>query len=334
MTPLLEVRDLSIVLTLDGVEKSVVHSVDFDLAAGQALGLVGESGAGKSMTLRSTLRMLPSVARAEGAVRFDGRDVYSFDDGELRRYRADDVGVIFQDPRAHLNPVRRVGDFLVEPLVSLRGMGKKEAAAKVTAVLEEIGVPDGEHRFRQYPHELSGGLLQRMMIAAVVAMEPRLILADEPTTALDVTTQSDVMAILDDLRRSHEMSLLLVTHDLDLAAAVCDRLAVMYAGSIVEEGPAAELVEEPLHPYSAGLGASRPGAAAPGGLLRAIPGRPLSAFEVPAGCPFAPRCEFAEERCRETRPPLEELGSSRVACLRAEELREHGGIRAGEVSRG
>jgi oligopeptide/dipeptide ABC transporter ATP-binding protein len=329
VSALLEIRELRIAIPVAGAQRTIIHNVSLDIGPGDALGLVGESGAGKSMTIRAVLRMLPRGASVEGAIRFDQRDVGGFSADELRRYRANDVGVVFQDPRAHVNPVRRVGDFLTEPLVRLRGMDPKAALDKVKAILEEIGVSDGERRFRQYPHELSGGLLQRMMIAAVVAMEPRLILADEPTTALDVTTQADVMAILGELRGTRDLSLLLVTHDLDLAAAVCDRIVVMYAGSVVEEGPAGAIITAPSHPYSAGLGASRPILGNPGAPLPTIPGRPLSAFEVPAGCAFAPRCSFAQRHCREEKPALRPLAEGRVACVRAEEVREQS-VTAGE----
>ena len=324
--PLLEIRQLRVDLTLAGSRRTVIHDVSLEIAPGEALGVVGESGAGKSMTIRAILRMLPTDAHASGSIEFDGRDIAALGDKALRSYRANDVGVVFQDPRAHVNPVRRIGDFLTEPLVRLRHVDPKAARRTVNAILEEIGVDDGESRFRQYPHELSGGLLQRMMIAAVVAMEPRLILADEPTTALDVTTQADVMAILAELQRARRMSLLLVTHDLDLAAAVCDRIAVMYAGSVVEHGPADEIITRPSHPYSIGLGTSRPVLAKPGQTMPAIPGRPLSAFEVPGGCPFAPRCQYAEQRCHEDRPALRPLTPGWVACIRAEEVRRRSSV--------
>lgn len=321
MTALLEIDGLSVTIPVGGRPQTVIHDVSLALGAGEALAIVGESGAGKSMTVRAILRMLPAGATVDGGLRFDGQEISQFKDGELRRYRADDVGVVFQDPRAHVNPVRRVGDFMIEPLVRLRGMKPAAARARVAAILAEIGVADGERRFRQFPQELSGGLLQRMMIASVVAMEPRLILADEPTTALDTTTQSDVMAILAELRASHDLALLLVTHDLDLGAAVCDRMAVMYAGTIVEERSAADVIDDPLHPYTAALGASRPALAAPGTRLPAISGKPLSAFEAPAGCPFEPRCPFAEPDCTTHRPTPSPLAGGRVACLRAAELR-------------
>ena len=321
MTALLEIDGLSVTIPVGGRPQTVIHDVSLALGAGEALAIVGESGAGKSMTVRAILRMLPAGATVDGGLRFDGQEISQFKDGELRRYRAYDVGVVFQDPRAHVNPVRRVGDFMIEPLVRLRGMKPAAARARVVAILAEIGVTDGERRFRQFPHELSGGLLQRMMIASVVAMEPRLILADEPTTALDATTQSDVMAILAELRASHDLALLLVTHDLDLGAAVCDRLAVIYAGMIVEERSAADVIDDPLHPYTAALGASRPALAAHGTRLPAISGKPLSAFEAPAGCPFEPRCPFAEPDCTAHRPTPSPLAGGRVACLRAAELR-------------
>jgi oligopeptide/dipeptide ABC transporter ATP-binding protein len=317
---LLEIAKLRVTLTGERPRGALIHDVSLHVAAGEAVGLVGESGAGKSMTIRAILRMLPPGVRAEGAIRFLGRDLADLDERELREYRADDVGVVFQDPRAHVNPVRRVGDFLTEPLIRLRRMSAAEARRSVDAILREIGIEDGAWRFRQYPHELSGGLLQRIMIASVVAMEPKLILADEPTTALDVTTQSDVMAIIAELQRTRNMSLLLVTHDLELAAAVCDRIAVMYAGSIVEEGPADAIIHRPSHPYTLGLTASRPAVAKPGERLHVIPGRPLSALDVERGCPFAPRCRFAQESCSTEKPSLRSFAEGRVACLRAESI--------------
>jgi oligopeptide/dipeptide ABC transporter ATP-binding protein len=187
--------------------------------------------------------------------------------------------------------------------------------------LIDVGIDDGDRRLGQYPHELSGGLLQRVMIASALLTEPRLILADEPTTALDVTTQADVMAILDDLRREHGLALLFITHDLDLATAVCDRMCVMYAGQIVEMQESVALVDRPLHPYTAALSAARPEIEGNVHRLAAIRGRPLSAFEVPDGCAYAPRCDFAEERCAELRPELGEMESGCVRCLRAAELR-------------
>jgi oligopeptide/dipeptide ABC transporter ATP-binding protein len=318
---LLEIRGLRIDLQVGTVLRTVVRDVSLDVPAGGSVALVGESGSGKSMTARAILRLLPAGAGVGGQVRFDGRDVAGLTDPELRRYRADDVGIVFQDPRAHVNPVRRVGDFLTEPLVRVRGMDRQAARHTVAGILDEVGVPDPEHRFRQYPHELSGGLLQRMMIASVVAMRPRLIVADEPTTALDVTTQADVMAILAHLRRSRGLALLLITHDLDLAAAVCERAAVMYAGSILEDRPAQALLHDPRHPYSAALASSRPGQAGPGERLLAVPGRPLSASEAPPGCTFAPRCHYAQPACRQHRPDPRPLPDGAVACLRADELR-------------
>jgi oligopeptide/dipeptide ABC transporter ATP-binding protein len=237
----------------------------------------------------------------------------------LRRYR-EAVAMIFQDPRAHVNPVRRIGDFMTETL-RLKGVAGAEAAARAARALRDVGIEDGERRLGQYPHELSGGLLQRVMIATMLLAEPRLVLADEPTTALDVTTQAEVMAILDELRREHGLALLFITHDLELAAAVCDRTAVMYAGQIVETNTADVLDRDPLHPYTAGLAAARPDIGASAHRLAAIPGRPISAFEAPDGCAFAPRCALAEDACRAARPALEPLGGGEVRCRRAGELR-------------
>jgi oligopeptide/dipeptide ABC transporter ATP-binding protein len=317
---ILEFDHLAVDLLVAGERRRVIHDVTLALEEGEAVGLVGESGAGKSMASRAVIRLLPPGAEIEGDIRFEGRSVLAMDRAQLRDYRSHDVAMIFQDPRAHTNPVRTIGDFLTEALIE-RGDSKAEALTLVTSLLRSVSVTEPERRLRQYPHELSGGLLQRVMIAAALAVTPKLLLADEPTTALDVTTQADVMVILDERRRERGLAMLFVTHDLELAAAVCDRLAVMYAGQLIEDVPTAEMHEHVRHPYTAGLLASRPDPTTTERRLLAIPGRPLSAYEVKAGCPFVSRCTFSEERCHRERPVLRELDGGRVACHRAEELR-------------
>ena len=317
---LLEVEGLRVRLPIDGEPRHVLHDVSLSIDAGEARGLVGESGSGKSMTARAVARLLPRGAQVEGAIRFDGEDVTAMGGGALRRYRTEGVAMIFQDPRTHINPVRRVGDFLTEALRTNLGMKADAAARKAVGLLAEVGIPDGERRLRQYPYELSGGLLQRVMIASALAVEPRLILADEPTTALDVTTQAEVVGILDELRRSRDMGLLFITHDLDLAAAICDSTSVMYAGRIVETQAARRLHEQPLHPYTAALVHARPELSGDSPRLAAIPGRPLSAFEAPDGCAFAPRCAHAQDVCRAGTPALEPCGDGQTRCVRVAEL--------------
>jgi len=319
VSALLEIEGLTTQLPVEGELRTVLHEVSLTIGEGEALGLVGESGSGKSMTARSIGRLLPDGAKTTGAIRFDGRDVLTLSGAQMRSYRQE-VAMIFQDPRAHVNPVRRIGDFMTEAL-RLRGVAKQDAADRATAALEAVGIADGRRRLDQYPHELSGGLLQRAMIATMLLTEPRLILADEPTTALDVTTQAEVMAILDALRRDRGLALLFITHDLELAAAVCDRTVVMYAGQLVETRASALLETDPLHPYTAALAAARPDIAATTHRLAAIPGRPVSAFEAPAGCAFAPRCPLATDHCRAERPAITPLDNGEVRCWRAEEMR-------------
>ena len=319
--PLLEVEHLTVRLRVEGRWRAVLRDVCLQIAPGEAVGLVGESGSGKSMTARAIDRLLPEGAEAEGAIRFGGRDVADLTGSDLRRYRAQ-VAMIFQDPRAHTNPVRRIGDFLTEALRTNHGVPPAEAARQAVDTLARVGIEDGERRLRQYPHQLSGGLLQRVMIASALLTKPRLLLADEPTTALDVTTQAEVMAILDDLRRNLHLGMLFITHDLELAAAICDRTAVMYAGQIVEVRASARLHDDPLHPYTAALAAARPDIARTAARLRAIPGRPLSAFEAPAQeCAFAPRCAYAQDACREAAPEIVELDGGLTRCIRAASLR-------------
>jgi len=311
----LEVEGLRVTLPLEGEQRPVLHDVSLAIEAGGCLGLVGESGAGKSMTARAILGLLPRGARLGGEVRFQGELVSGLHGGALGEFRRR-VGMVFQDPRAHVNPVRRVGEFLTEGLRQ-RGLSRAEAIERAVAALAEVGIEDGARRLDQYPHQLSGGLLQRAMIAAALVGDPLLLLADEPTTALDVTTQAEVMAILEELRRARGLGVLFVTHDLDLAVAVCDSLAVMYAGSIVEQGAAATLAERPSHPYTAALARARPRVDRAVARLSAIGGRPVSAFEAPAGCAFAARCPHAIEECEAAPPPLQEVGAGKVRCIRA-----------------
>ncbi|MGH3273756.1 MAG: ABC transporter ATP-binding protein [Streptosporangiaceae bacterium] len=315
----IELDQLSVALPVNGELRPVLRDVSVTLAPGEALGLVGESGSGKSMTARAIARLLPPGAQVGGSVRCGGTEVLGLEGRALLRYRQS-LAMIFQDPRVHINPVRRIGEFLTEQLRSCQGVAAGEARRRAIEMLRHVGIDDGAARMRCFPHELSGGLLQRVMIAAALLASAPVIIADEPTTALDVTTQSEVMAILDELRRDRGLSLLFITHDLDLAAAVCDRTAVMYAGQIVEIRESARLHTDPLHPYTAALGAARPDISSSAARLAAIPGRPLSAFEAGQGCGFAPRCQYAQSRCQEDNPVLEDLDGGMARCLRASEL--------------
>jgi oligopeptide/dipeptide ABC transporter ATP-binding protein len=319
--PLLDVDGLTVRLPVDGVQQAVLRDVCLTVRAGEAVGLVGESGSGKSMTARAIDRLLPPGAQVEGNVRYRGQDVSELAGAELRAFRAK-VAMIFQDPRAHVNPVRRIGDFMTEALRTNLRMPASYAEKRAVDMLGQVGIEDGQRRLRQYPHELSGGMLQRVMIAAALLTDPWLLLADEPTTALDVTTQAEVMAILDNLRRSYGLAMLFITHDLELAAAICDRTIVMYAGQVVEVRSSAQLHDDPLHPYTAALTAARPDIERTAARLRAIPGRPLSAFEAPDGeCAFAPRCPHATDACRTAVPELTALDGGQSRCIRAAELR-------------
>lgn len=320
MTALLEVRELDLFLSIDGEPRSILRGVSFDIAAGESLGLVGESGSGKSMTARAVTGMLPKGATTSGDIRFEGADLGAHDKRALAEHRRRTVALIPQDPRASINPVHTVGDFLTEPLRVLDGFGASEAEERAVASLKDVGIADGQRRLQQYPHELSGGLLQRVMICAALLSNARLIVADEPTTALDVTTQSEVMAILDELRTNRQLSLLFITHDLELAAAVCDRIAVMYAGEIVEIQRAELLEERPRHPYTHGLLLARPSIDAVTYPLPSIPGRTIGSHAAGDRCAFAPRCTFATELCTASRPTLSTLGDVTVRCVRADEI--------------
>ncbi|MEV5827968.1 ABC transporter ATP-binding protein [Spirillospora sp. NPDC052242] len=325
-TPLLDIHDLHVRVRHRGEQRTLVRDVSLSLDTAESIGLVGESGSGKSMTIKAAMRLLPPGATAEGQVEFGARDVLKLNRRDLSRYRSREVALIHQDPRAHINPTRTIAQFITEGVVHTGQMTKDEAVERACDLMADVGITDAQRRMRQFPHQLSGGLLQRVMIVAALLPSPRLIFADEPTTALDVTVQSDVMAILGERIRDRQVSMLFVTHDLDLAAAVTDRLAVMYAGTVVESGTSAEIYRRPLHPYTAGLLQSRPSTAE---VRRptAIPGRPVAAYEAGKGCPFAPRCSFTTDRCHTERPDRRTVEGRSVACHRVEEiadlLKEH-----------
>ncbi|MEV7033552.1 ABC transporter ATP-binding protein [Streptomyces sp. NPDC093272] len=309
----LDIRGLRI--SLPGTARPVLDGVDLHVGAGETVALVGESGSGKTLTSRSALNLLPPGATVEGTVRVGGRDVLTMNAGRLRALRTGTVAMIFQAPRAALNPLRRIGDFLVESVTLTRSMSRPDAVARAAELLAAVGLDASA--LRKYPGQVSGGMLQRVMIAAALMGDPALLLADEPTTALDVTTQAEVVALLAELRERFGTGLLFVTHDLDLAAAIGDRVYVMYAGRIAESGPAHALFARPRHPYTAALLASTPRLASPAARLAAIDGRPPDLRQELRGCPFAARCPLATEVCDRQVPepvPAPGLPDHRAAC--------------------
>lgn len=305
-THALDIQGLRI--SLPGTARPVLDGVDLTVDTGETVALVGESGSGKTLTSRSALRLLPPGATVEGTVSVCGEDVLTMDAGRLSALRTSTVAMIFQDPRAAINPLRRIGDFLTESVRLTKKMSQEQATARATELLGEVGLDASA--LEKYPSQVSGGMLQRVMIAAALMGDPALLLADEPTTALDVTTQAEVIALLARLRERFGTGLLFVTHDLDLAAAISDRVYVMYAGRIVESGPAAALFAHPRHPYTAALLASTPRLEAPKGRLAAIDGQPPDLRQELRGCPFAPRCPLATEVCDTVAPqPLPAPGA-------------------------
>jgi oligopeptide/dipeptide ABC transporter ATP-binding protein len=321
---LLQVSDLHVQIAS---RRGIVHAVDgvsLEVPAGEAVGLVGESGSGKSMTLRAILGVLPPEARiTAGQILLDGADLTQLSNADLNKIRGPKIAMIFQEPMSALNPVMRVGQQIAEgPQVHL-GMNRSQSAERALELMQRVGIPDPERRFRSFPHEFSGGMRQRVMIAIALSCEPSLILCDEPTTALDVTIQDQILRLLSKLCRESGTSLVFVTHDLPVVAQVCHQLAVMYAGRIVEYGTVQEILTEPCHPYTLGLVRSAPDVDRPRSSLVAIPGSPPSLISPPSGCRFHPRCKFAEEDCTVTDPRLRLLDGGRAtACLHFERALE------------
>ncbi|MEU6405120.1 ABC transporter ATP-binding protein [Streptomyces sp. NPDC046985] len=308
-------------IALPDSARPVLDGIDLTVGAGETVALVGESGSGKTLTSRSALRLLPPAALTEGAVRVDGHDVLTMDAGQLRTLRTGTVAMIFQDPRAAINPLRRIGDFLTESVRLTRTMSQTDATARAWELLEAVGLDASA--LHKYPGQVSGGMLQRVMIAAALMGDPALLLADEPTTALDVTTQTEIIVLLSRLRERFGTGLLFVTHDLDLAAAISGRVYVMYAGRIAESGPTEVLFAHPRHPYTAALLASTPRMEGPLGRLAAIDGQPPDLRQGLHGCAFAARCPLATEVCEQEAPqalPAPGRPEHQAACHHSDRL--------------
>ena len=311
--PLLSVRDLSVAFG----RNTVVEGVSFDLAPGEILGVVGESGSGKSVTALSIMRLIPAPGRVSGRIEFAGQDLMALPEPRMREIRGRDIAMIFQEPMTSLNPVFTCGDQVMEALVHHRGLDRAGARAEALKLLKLVEIPSAERRLDDYPHQLSGGMRQRVMIAMALACRPKLLLADEPTTALDATIQAQILDLLRGLQRELGMAVILITHDLGVVSEVAHRVLVMYAGRVVETSPAAEVFARPLHPYTEGLLASIPRLEGPIERLDAIPGQVPAPDAMPAGCRFAPRCRYAEPACAASPPPLAPRGEGRAAaCIR------------------
>jgi oligopeptide/dipeptide ABC transporter ATP-binding protein len=321
MPHLLEVKDLRTHFQTRAGLVRAVDGVSFYLDRGELLGLVGESGCGKSMTALSVMRLIaPPGKIVSGEVLFDGTDLLRLSDAEMRQMRGDDIAMIFQDPMTSLNPVYTVGEQIAEALRLHRKMSRKEARQATIEAMREVAIPDPARRINDYPHQLSGGMRQRVMIAMALACNPKLLIADEPTTALDVTIQAQILELLDKLRKQRDLAVLLITHDLGVVAEVADRVAVMYTGRIVEESPVEELFARPKHPYTEGLLRSVPKLTTEEVVkkerLETIEGVVPSPTELPPGCHFAPRCPHRMPRCTEHDIPLYQLdGGVQVRCV-------------------
>jgi oligopeptide/dipeptide ABC transporter ATP-binding protein len=305
MEPLLRLNNLSTAFATEGGPAPAVDGVSFALSPGETLGLVGESGCGKTVLSLSILGLVPPPGRITGGrVVFEGRDLAAASPEELRRVRGAKIGMIFQEPMTSLNPVMRVGKQVAEPLMLHLGMSRAQARERATELLAQVGLPNPADTLDAYPHELSGGMRQRVMIAMALACGPRLLIADEPTTALDVTIQKQILALMDSLAKAHGLAMLLITHNLGVVAQTCERVGVMYAGRLVELSPVQALFDGPLHPYSQGLMASLPRLGSRHTRLTPVEGAVPPLTALPSGCHFHPRCPKAFERCPREIPPV------------------------------
>jgi peptide/nickel transport system ATP-binding protein len=319
---LLQVEDLHVEFDRADGTVYAVNGVSFSVAPGETLGIVGESGSGKSVSALSVLGLLRGNGRVtKGTARFMGKDLLRLRRRQLEDIRGRDIGMIFQDPMTSLNPTMRIGDQIMEAMLTHHYTNKKGAFNRALQLLDEVGIPEARARFHSYPHEFSGGMRQRVMIAMAVACEPQLLIADEPTTALDVTVQVQILALLQGLQRKRGMSIVLITHDFGVATNVCDRIIVMYAGKVMESATLSDFLTRPAHPYTIGLRRSVIEVGTRSRQLRAIPGMATALGEPPQNCPFAGRCELATELCWHELPELRSIGAGHfVACHRAEDV--------------
>jgi len=317
--PVLDVQDLKTVFQTRGGEVHAVNDVSFSLRAGELLGVVGESGSGKSVTMMSLLGLLPSPPAdvRHGRVTFEGKDLLRITPEALRRVRGGQIGFVFQDPMTSLNPVYSVGFQLMEPLRKHMGMSKKQAARRAGELLELVGIPDAMRRLDDYPHQFSGGMRQRVMIAIALACDPKVLIADEPTTALDVTIQAQILELMKDLREKLGMAVIWITHDLGVIAGIADRVMVMYGGQVVEHAPVTELFSNPQHPYTRALLKTIPSIAEERAKrLTIIEGQPPILGAAPTACPFRDRCDVAFDRCARENPPRYDVGNGHdAACF-------------------
>jgi oligopeptide transport system ATP-binding protein len=313
--PLLEVEDLTIALRTSRGIRRAVDGISFSIGTGEILGIAGESGSGKTLTALSLLGLLPLGARTSGSVRFDGQELLRLNRRQLRQVRGRQVALVSQDPATALHPLLRVDVQMTEHVRAHLAFSKEQAQARAVEMLAAVRIPDPESALFAYPHQFSGGMRQRIAIAMALACEPRLLIADEPTTALDVTVQAGILRLLDRLRRERGVSVMIITHDLGVLSSVADRICVLYGGRVAEYGITQPVLGAPRHPYTRGLMGSLPGASVTGAPMVPIQGSPPSLDAMPGGCAFHPRCEWAEEQCRTVVPTLQVLeGGRRLAC--------------------
>ncbi len=315
--PLLEVNDLNVNLSINGVKVTAIDHLNFQMNKGEVLGVVGESGCGKSMTANAIMRLLPKGVGeiSNGSINFKGKNLLDLSEAQMRRMRGNHIAMIFQDPMTALNPVQKIGSQLMEMVRTHQKLSGKEAFRKSLAMLDKVGIPAAAQRMKEYPHQLSGGMRQRVMIAMALLCNPELLIADEPTTSLDVTIQAQILELIEQLKNELKMAVVLITHDMGVIAETADKVMVMYAGEMVEYAPVKDLFHNPLHPYTKGLLASIPRPDQDRKKLFTIGGSVANIFDAPSGCRFSGRCSGGNDRCKSQRPGLTVLSDEKqVRC--------------------